>query len=1162
MNIQLYLNNVEIDLNEDISIPLNRTFENLSNPTNVIVDYSKSINIPITQHNTEVFGQIFRLDRVIIDGQEIVGTGFNPTKKIPMRLVYNNDILLEGYAKFLSTTYTSTTKHYTISLFGVLGDIFQKLLQVVLNENDLAENLTSDYILDDHLDGSFINKDLVKECWDNETPKLKLSQATNSDIIGFAPAYRGFYSEFDSSKVQTGATEIISIDEYISAKYKDKYLTLYPGATEEEAQSYIDSLDVSGLVGDGFKDYEMNQYRSYQLKPYIYFNKLVQMYQEVLPKISDYSLELDVDWFNSNNPYWSKLCYMLDYLEEKGTSDVVNNETTILQSVGNFINNQSIQSTVINGAKNGRIYISPTTINIQQLAQSTYSTNSTRILNFNDTSYVKCRYEVLDSNDRVKITKDIYFSENKNFIPNLPENATVYPINQITNLSGYNTNGIGMDYNWNYIANQLRLPVPQIELDGNIQDGDVLSLVISIVDTTAMYNVQYPYTLYNSGTSGATPIKLSNVGSIPRATIWASDKVFIQTVQIQDTPLKMKSLYKQDKPLFNVILQYTKMFGLLWDVDYVNRKIKIVTRDNYFKDYTIEDWNDKIDISNEYTIEPVSFQTQSVVFNYEETEGYRYSGYQDKYNSVYGDKKLYSEYEFNTEETKLFEGVEPSCSSSRSYRSFGSIYNWNLSGVIQSETDEYICIEDSDEDDSNSIGINGWYFRKPNIEKRTYITDDSSYQSENSRCYYGYEQFDTADVIETTSFPQFSVVDGNFGCIFNKPMEDYTYDQQITSCDSYIYNYQWDKYINERYNIQNKKITTYFNLSPIDYLNFKFNKFVTIQNQLFMVNKIFDYQLNGTSSLTKCELIQISDTEAYTNSSFTIKPILLNKDFISVNMPALGLTGPNGTFEIIVDTQTKPTVTIGTPNVGGLILGMTRDGYNQYRYVFSYRNMGYTDETMISEITFTNEFGSVTVPVAVVGAGTAQITPNTYSVYSDSLDSYKSISFDSTLRPYTMLLSQTGGNMYYGTVELVDIRNDSDTTIDGELEWTHVQDEIFIGEIFTRNAYVTQRIPVIIDTQDTQINCSDDFVYVQNVKEGTYILEFTSIEEDYTIELIEDKPTPVGSVSIISDEQWEGARYIELLWSNFDVPCTWKGKLLVTNSKSTRIIPIILKITR
>lgn len=68
---------------------------------------------------------------------------------------------------------------------------------------------------------------------------------------------------------------MISIDEYISAKYKDKYLTLYPDATDEEAQSYIDSLDVSGLVGDGFKDYEMNQYRSYQLKPYIYFNKLV-----------------------------------------------------------------------------------------------------------------------------------------------------------------------------------------------------------------------------------------------------------------------------------------------------------------------------------------------------------------------------------------------------------------------------------------------------------------------------------------------------------------------------------------------------------------------------------------------------------------------------------------------------------------------------------------------------------------------------------------------------------------------------------------------------------------------------------------------------------------------------------------------------------------------
>jgi hypothetical protein len=55
------------------------------------------------------------------------------------------------------------------------------------------------------------------------------------------------------------------------------------------------------------------------------------MYQEVLPKISDYSLELDSDWFNVNNPYWYRLCYMLDYLEERGTVSKYQTQTDLFR---------------------------------------------------------------------------------------------------------------------------------------------------------------------------------------------------------------------------------------------------------------------------------------------------------------------------------------------------------------------------------------------------------------------------------------------------------------------------------------------------------------------------------------------------------------------------------------------------------------------------------------------------------------------------------------------------------------------------------------------------------------------------------------------------------------------------------------------------------------
>jgi hypothetical protein len=45
-----------VELNDSVSLPITKTYESLSNPTNILVDYSKSINIPITPQNTKIFG--------------------------------------------------------------------------------------------------------------------------------------------------------------------------------------------------------------------------------------------------------------------------------------------------------------------------------------------------------------------------------------------------------------------------------------------------------------------------------------------------------------------------------------------------------------------------------------------------------------------------------------------------------------------------------------------------------------------------------------------------------------------------------------------------------------------------------------------------------------------------------------------------------------------------------------------------------------------------------------------------------------------------------------------------------------------------------------------------------------------------------------------------
>ena len=37
--------------------------------------------------------------------------------------------------------------------------------------------------------------------------------------------------------------------------------------------------------------------------------------------MTGYELKLDSQWFNANNPYWTRLCYMFDYLSGRGVNE-------------------------------------------------------------------------------------------------------------------------------------------------------------------------------------------------------------------------------------------------------------------------------------------------------------------------------------------------------------------------------------------------------------------------------------------------------------------------------------------------------------------------------------------------------------------------------------------------------------------------------------------------------------------------------------------------------------------------------------------------------------------------------------------------------------------------------------------------------------------------
>lgn len=102
-------------------------------------------------------------------------------------------------------------------------------------------------------------------------------------------------------------------------------------------------------------------------------------------------------------------------------------------------------------------------------------------------------------------------------------------------------------------------------------------------------------------------------------------------------------------------------------------------------------------------------------------------------------------------------------------------------------------------------------------------------------------------------------------CLFSQPREDYFNPSATNRNGNDVYTTRWSNLIPEMYNEQNKLLTCRIYLTPKDYNQFKFNKFIYLKGVLYLMNKIIDYNPDSTEA-TKCELIQVMNPQAYITS--------------------------------------------------------------------------------------------------------------------------------------------------------------------------------------------------------------------------------------------------------------------------------------------------------
>lgn len=306
--LRIFIEGEELDSLDTVTVPITKQFEELSDPTVICNDYSKTVTVPLSKNNNEIFGHCYNPDRLIVSGSEdtpLIGIYFDPYKKLNCRLQWGDDVFFTGYAKMLKVT----NKGYEVTINGELGKIFQELQKITFDKTKYedAEDIEKYWIDGSKYVNTQIDKDLVYNCWNSEQDDYILRETTDSeydvtDIIGFLPN-NSFSNDFDYKTYEY----LDSSSNIVSTTFQDTLDSSHFGPNLNKTFSEYTGYASESVIGDGLYPAQVGDFRSYEQIPFIYFNKFWQIFQKKAETLTGYKWEYSDNWFNNDNKNFAGL---------------------------------------------------------------------------------------------------------------------------------------------------------------------------------------------------------------------------------------------------------------------------------------------------------------------------------------------------------------------------------------------------------------------------------------------------------------------------------------------------------------------------------------------------------------------------------------------------------------------------------------------------------------------------------------------------------------------------------------------------------------------------------------------------------------------------------------------------------------------------------------
>jgi hypothetical protein len=714
--IELFLGGKSVEFAEPPEILFSYIRTDYTDPTVLRNSYSKTLTIEGTPNNNQIFNSIYHLDKISDYGT------FNPAKRMEFQLFSNGDILEQGYAKLDKINKNEKNITYDITLYGGLGEFLYNLSYDQTAEgSDTSrgggeDRRLSSLVFYDETEPNQefdfnITKETVAEAWD---ALEKGTGATKWQYINFAPAYNGYPKDFDADKVlinTQGSSMPVTYNNNgttgTTANATDK--GGFPKTLIDGEQTYRTYNNYAlGEMPKEMTEWEMRDLRSYLQRPVMSVKGFMEAVSNPVNN-GGYTVELDQDFFNDNNPYYSKAWVTLPQLKkdevEAGQSAKTEAANDVL-SVSSEIGESYDVKYYLQGLEPGAVY-SDVEVTFQFSVDVSGMPNQllTTAIDYNagglwrkDAGYFSSIFVQLigeDESGNAIAGSPIYNfttpygnqeSSTWSWIP--IGNDWEGPQNNVCSRSYF-----GTAYTPTLLTTDEVVKGRFVRTSGNHYvwknvNGNVATLTAKLDNRMEYHRVYFRVTKvmrWRDYKNNGDP-KLNNkekeifsglTGDGVRENIlmsWSGDSLVAKTAitqaevvgsQVKYTVvsdvvrsgdhISKGDLLNFDGTPCDYLLSYCKLFNLYLSKDTYEKKIYIRTRDSFYNGGTI-DLDQFIDRSKEIKVNPLAMESRWYDFAYpEEEQCGAAEDYDFNYGVEYGKNKVQTTYEFDSAAKNLFD---------------------------------------------------------------------------------------------------------------------------------------------------------------------------------------------------------------------------------------------------------------------------------------------------------------------------------------------------------------------------------------------------------------------------------------------------------------------------------------------------------------------------